>query len=140
MSTQQEHVFENWDSLKGKILERWSQLTDDELMDVEGHLDQLVSLIEQKTGEARKKIKRIIGELNEEYGGAFAEAKRAAREYADHTNEAVHEAAGHVRERAREGYEQAHDAVRRRPAEAVAVAFGTGLLVGLVIGLIAKSR
>ena len=140
MSTQQEHVFENWDSLKGKILERWNQLSEDELMDVEGHLDQLVSLIEQKTGEARKKIKRVIDELNEEYGGAFDDAKRAARDYAEHTNEAVHEAADRVRERAREGIEHAHETVRRRPAEAVAVAFGTGLLVGLVIGLMSRSR
>jgi uncharacterized protein YjbJ (UPF0337 family) len=140
MSTQQEHVFENWDSLKGKILERWNQLSEDELMDVEGHLDQLVSLIEQKTGEARKKIKRVIDELNEEYGGVFAQAKRAARDYAGHTNEAVHEAADRVRERAREGYQQANEVVRRRPAETVAVAFGTGLLVGLVIGLMSRSR
>ncbi len=140
MSTQQEHVFENWESLKGKILERWNQLSEDELMDVEGHLDQLVSLIEQKTGEARKKIKRILGELNEEYGGAFADAKEAAREYAEHTNDAVQEVADRFRERAREGYEQAHETVRRRPAEAVAVAFGTGLLVGLVIGLMSRSR
>jgi ElaB/YqjD/DUF883 family membrane-anchored ribosome-binding protein len=30
--------------------------------------------------------------------------------------------------------------VRRKPAESVAVAFGTGLLVGVIVGLIARSR
>jgi ElaB/YqjD/DUF883 family membrane-anchored ribosome-binding protein len=30
--------------------------------------------------------------------------------------------------------------VRRRPAESVAVAFGTGLVVGLIVGLVASSR
>ena len=45
-----------------------------------------------------------------------------------------------IRERAREGYEQAHEVVRRRPAESVAVAFGTGLLVGVIVGLIARSK
>lgn len=140
MSTQQEHVFENWDSLKGKILERWNQLSEDELLDVEGHLDELVTLIQEKTGEARKQIKRIINELNEEYGGVLAGAKRAAREYVDHASEAVHGAAENVRHRAHDRYVQANAVVRRRPAESVAVAFGTGLLVGLVIGLIARSK
>jgi hypothetical protein len=30
--------------------------------------------------------------------------------------------------------------IRRRPAESVAVAFGTGILLGIVVGLIAGSR
>jgi uncharacterized protein YjbJ (UPF0337 family) len=140
MSSRQERVFENWDSLKGKILERWHELSNDELIDVEGHFDELVSLIEEKTGEARKKIKRTIDELSEQYGGAFAHVKQAARDYAGQTNEAVHEAADRVREQARERYERANEVVRRRPAETVAVAFGTGLLVGLVIGLISRSK
>src|SRR3989304_3467647 len=105
MSTQQERVFENWDSLKGKILERWSQLSEDELLDVEGHLDQLVSLIQQKTGEARQQIKRIINDLNEENGGALAKARGPPRDSASQANEAVHDAADRVRERARERYE-----------------------------------
>ena len=40
----------------------------------------------------------------------------------------------------REGYEEAQRMVRRRPAESVAVAFGTGLVVGLIVGLVASSR
>ncbi len=137
---QPDQVFEHWDFLKGKIKARWGQITDDELLEVEGQLDQLVSLIQQKTGEARQQIKRIIDELSEDYGGAFAHAKQTAHDYADQANEALHETADHIRERAREGYEQAHEVVRRRPAESVAVAFGTGLLVGLIVGLIARSK
>jgi len=140
MSAAEQRLFGHWDSLKGKIKEHWGQITDDELAEVEGQYDQLVGLIQQKTGEARKQVKRIIEELSEEYSGAFAQAKRAAREYAEHTNEAVHEAANRVRERAHDRYEQANEVVRRRPAETVAVAFGTGVLVGLVIGLIARSK
>jgi xanthosine utilization system XapX-like protein len=30
--------------------------------------------------------------------------------------------------------------IRRRPAESLAIAFGTGLLVGIVVGLVAGSR
>jgi uncharacterized protein YjbJ (UPF0337 family) len=140
MSTQQDRVFENWDTLKGKILERWGQLTEDELLEVEGQLDQLVGLIQQKTGEARTQIKRAIEELNQQYGGKIQQAKETARQYAEHAHEAMHDAAEHVRERAREGYDQASEVLRRRPAESVAVAFGTGLLVGVIIGLVARSK
>jgi uncharacterized protein YjbJ (UPF0337 family) len=140
MSAAEQRLFGHWDSLKGKIKEHWGQITDDELAEVEGQYDQLVGLIQQKTGEARQQIKTVIDELAEEYSGAFNQAKDAAREYAQHANEALHETAEQFRERAREGYEQAHEVVRRRPAESVAVAFGTGLLVGVIVGLIARSK
>jgi uncharacterized protein YjbJ (UPF0337 family) len=140
MSAAEQRLFGHWDTLKGKIKEHWGQITDDELAEVEGQYDQLVGLIQQKTGEARQQVKRIIDQLTEEYGGAFAQAKDAAREYADLANDALHDTAERVRGSAREGYEQAHEVVRRRPAESVAVAFGTGLLVGVIVGLIARSK
>jgi uncharacterized protein YjbJ (UPF0337 family) len=140
MSAAEQRLFGHWDSLKGKIKEHWGQITDDELAEVEGQYDQLVGLIQQKTGEARQQIKSIIDDIAEEYSGAFDQAKVAAREYAEHANEALHQTAEQLRERAREGYEQAHEVVRRRPAESVAVAFGTGLLVGVIVGLIARSK
>jgi uncharacterized protein YjbJ (UPF0337 family) len=140
MTAAEQLPFGHWDQLKGKIKEHWGQITDDELAEVEGQYDQLVGLIQQKTGEARQQIKRIIDELGEEYSGAFEDAKQAAREYADHANEALQEAAERVRVKAREGFDQAHEVVRRRPAESVAVAFGTGLLVGVIVGLISRSK
>jgi uncharacterized protein YjbJ (UPF0337 family) len=140
MSAAEQRLFGHWDTLKGKIKEHWGQITDDELAEVEGQYDQLVGLIQQKTGEARQQIKRAIDEIADEYGGAFEDAKEVAREYAQHANEAMHEGAEHLRRRAREGYEQAHEVVRRRPAESVAVAFGTGLLVGVIVGLIVRSK
>jgi uncharacterized protein YjbJ (UPF0337 family) len=140
MSAAEQRLFGHWDILKGKIKEHWGQITDDELAEVEGQYDQLVGLIQQKTGEARQQIKTVIDELGEEYSGAFEDAKEVAREYAQHANEAVQQTADHLRRHAREGFEQAHEVVRRRPAESVAVAFGTGLLVGVVVGLIVRSK
>ena len=57
MSTQ-EKMMGNWNQLKGKVKQRWGQLTDDELNEVEGNIDQLVGLVQQKTGEARQQIER----------------------------------------------------------------------------------
>jgi uncharacterized protein YjbJ (UPF0337 family) len=140
MSASEQRLFGHWDTLKGKIKEHWGQITDDELMEVEGQYDQLVGLIQQKTGEARQQIKLFIYELAKYYIVAFPQSKDASREYPEHPNEALHETTEQLRERAREGFEQAHEVVRRRPAESVAVAFGTGILIGVIVGLISRSK
>src|SRR6185503_12867428 len=129
----------NWNQFKGKVKQRWGQLTDDELSEVEGNIDQLIGLVQQKTGEARQQIERVIIKLNEDAGGAFTQATETARQYADQATEALRGAADQFRDRTREGFEEAQQVVRRRPAESVAVAFGTGLVVGLLVGLIASS-
>jgi uncharacterized protein YjbJ (UPF0337 family) len=122
------------------VKQRWGQLTDDELQEVEGNFDQLVGLVQQKTGEARQKIERAITELNDQAGGAFSHAADTAREYADQASQALRDATEQARERAMHGYEQAYEMVRSRPAESIAIAFGTGLLLGVVVGLVASSR
>jgi len=139
MSTQ-ETVTGNWNQLKGKVKQRWGQLTDDELSEVEGNVDQLIGLVQQKTGEARQNIERVIKDLNKNAGGAFTQATETARQYADQATEALRGTADQLRERGMEQYEEAQAMVRRRPAESVAMAFGTGLVVGLIVGLVASSR
>jgi uncharacterized protein YjbJ (UPF0337 family) len=140
MSSAQQQLTGNWNQLKGKLKERWGQLTDDELQSAEGNYDQLVGLIQQRTGEGRQQVERLLNELNEQTSGAVAKVADTARQYADKARETVRGAAEQVRYRAGEGYEDARELVRQQPAEAVAVAFGTGLLVGLLIGLMAGSR
>jgi uncharacterized protein YjbJ (UPF0337 family) len=139
MSTQ-EKMIGNWNRMKGKVKQRWGQLTDTELNEVEGNFDQLVGLIQQKTGDARQQIERVVNELSEDAGGVIMQASEAAREYAGQAGDALRGAAEQVRERTVEGYEGAQEMFRRRPAESVAAAFGTGLLVGLVVGLVIGSR
>jgi uncharacterized protein YjbJ (UPF0337 family) len=138
MSTGQQ-LAGNWKQLKGRLKERWGQLTDDELQAAEGNYDHLVGLIQQRTGEGRQQVERFLSELNEQTGGAMAKAAETAREYVDQAREAVRGATEQVRYRASERYQDAQEMVRQQPAEAVAVAFGTGLLVGLLIGLLARS-
>ena len=101
MSTQ-EKVMGNWNQFKGKVKQRWGQLTDDELQEVEGNIDQLIGLVQQKTGEARQQIERVIIKLNEDAGGAFTQATETARQYADQATEALRGAADQIpRARAR---------------------------------------
>ena len=41
----------NWKQLRGKVREKWGQLTDDDLQIQGGNIDQLVGKIQQKTGD-----------------------------------------------------------------------------------------
>lgn len=52
-----------WQEAKGKIKERWGELTDDELDQIEGNWDQLVGAIRQKTGDAAEKIEQELAEM-----------------------------------------------------------------------------
>lgn len=139
MSTQ-ERMIGNWNQVKGKVKQRWGQLTDDELNEVEGNIDQLVGLIQQKTGDAREQIELAVSEIGETAGGVVMQATEAAREYAGQAGERIRDVAEQVRERSIETYEGAQDVFRRRPAESVVAAFGTGLLIGVVVGLMIGSR
>ncbi len=136
----QEQLAGNWKQLKGLIREQWGQLTDDELQEVQGDFDQLVGLIQQKTGETKARVEKIVEELSEQCTSVYGQAKVKAREYLDQANESVSEVADQMRERVREGYAEAEQLVQRRPAESLAVAFGTGLIAGVIVGLVLRSR
>ncbi len=52
----------NWNILKGKLKEKYGQLTDDDLTYVEGKEDQLLGQIQKKTGEAEDILKKELFE------------------------------------------------------------------------------
>jgi uncharacterized protein YjbJ (UPF0337 family) len=134
--TTREQVLGNWNQLKGKLKEHWGELTDNDLDQVKGNVDQLIGVIQNKTGKARGEIERFIDEISSGAGGTFNQATERAREYANQATEAMRGAT----EQARERYDEAQAIVRRHPAESVAVAFGTGLIVGAIVGLMCRSR
>src|ERR1044072_7673773 len=86
MSTQ-EKMIGNWNQFKGKVKQRWGQLTDDELSAVEGSFDQLVGLGQQRTGEARQQIEHPLSDLGSQAGGTFTEKNATARQYGDQAGE-----------------------------------------------------
>ncbi len=50
----------NWNIAKGKLKQRYANLTDDDLDYVEGKEDELYGRIQKRTGETREQIERII--------------------------------------------------------------------------------
>ena len=52
-----------WLQLKGKVRERWGDLTDDDLDRVAGNWDQLVGKIQERYGHRREEIERDLDHL-----------------------------------------------------------------------------
>ena len=52
----------DWNILKGKLKQKWANLTDDDLMNVEGKTDEVIGRIQKRTGESRERIIRAMGD------------------------------------------------------------------------------
>ena len=141
----------NWNELKGKLREKWGQLTNDDLQAAHGNVDQLIGLIQRKTGEARSGIESFLEQATSGGASTLSQAAESARDYAQQAVETVQERSKQAAESVRRGYGQASEQMRHRyqeaeemikdrPAESAAVCFGVGLLVGAILGLSLRSR
>jgi uncharacterized protein YjbJ (UPF0337 family) len=145
-----EQVLEGkWNEIQGQLRDRWGQLSKDELEQFDGNVQQLVGLIQRKTGVAREKIESYLDELTN--NSTVQHAKEKVQEYVHQVSDTVNEyAAGasdtvregihSAAESARAGYMQTERLVRQRPVESLAVCFGAGLITGVVAGLMLRSK
>jgi uncharacterized protein YjbJ (UPF0337 family) len=150
MKLNQQTLEGNWNEIKGKLHERWGQLTNDDLQKARGNVDQLVGLIQRKTGEARDRVEQYLTELTsggasgvskvaEAVRGYASSAAESARGYASTAAESADEARARAAEMFRGGYAQTERMIQQRPIESLAVGFGAGLITGVIIGLVMRS-
>jgi len=56
----------NWTQFKGKVREKWGDLTDDDVARIEGNQEQLIGRIQERYGiakeEAQKQVDAWLGE------------------------------------------------------------------------------
>ena len=57
-----------WNELKGRVRERWGDLTNDDLDRIEGKRDQLIGTIQQRYGKARNEVEREVETWEERNG------------------------------------------------------------------------
>jgi uncharacterized protein YjbJ (UPF0337 family) len=57
-----EQIKGNWNQAKGKVKEKWGDLTDDDLAKIEGQRDQLVGRIQERYGLAKEQAERQVSE------------------------------------------------------------------------------
>jgi uncharacterized protein YjbJ (UPF0337 family) len=52
----------NWNIAKGKLKQKWANLTDDDLRFVEGNQDELIGRIQKRTGQTREQVEKALDE------------------------------------------------------------------------------
>jgi uncharacterized protein YjbJ (UPF0337 family) len=68
MNAQIQMVSNRWGELRGDVQRQWDRLTTTDLDHVQGELDQLVHLIEQKYGYSYKTARRQVEKFLNHYG------------------------------------------------------------------------
>jgi uncharacterized protein YjbJ (UPF0337 family) len=52
-----------WEQMKGRVRQQWNKLTDEDLKQLEGHVEQLAGKIQQRYGVAREEAERQAKEF-----------------------------------------------------------------------------
>ena len=52
----------NWNMAKGKLKQKWANLTDDDLKFEEGQQDELIGRIQRRTGQTREQVQKALDE------------------------------------------------------------------------------
>ena len=63
MSATTDKLKGNWNQVKGKLKQKYGDLSDDDLKYAEGKEDELIGRIQEKTGESKEKIRDYIDSL-----------------------------------------------------------------------------
>ncbi len=53
----------NWNETKGKLKQKYGELTDDDLKFEEGKEDELLGRIQKKTGKSKDEVRKMISEV-----------------------------------------------------------------------------
>jgi uncharacterized protein YjbJ (UPF0337 family) len=59
----------DWNITRGKLKQKWSQLTDDDLQYAEGKGEELLGRIQKRTGETRTAVEKAIKDFSAACGG-----------------------------------------------------------------------
>ena len=96
--------------------------------------------MQRKTGEGKEAVQKWVKEMSDQASPMLERAKQTATQYAESISHAASDGVERVRENIAAGQTEAVRMVRRRPAESVAVAFGAGLIAGVIVALTTRSR
>lgn len=147
----------NWDGFRGQVSVTWDKLSEDELLKIEGNLSDLVKLISDKYGEKKSVIEDKVAGMYKGYLEKKEELAKTLHEMREDIDERARSMGSNIRDRADALQKNAKEKVQRireenidpalekseeyikvHPFTAVLGAFGIGVLLGGVIGLLTK--
>ncbi len=59
----------DWNIIKGKLTQKWANLTDDDLQYVEGKKDELIGRIQKRAGETREAVEEALEKSGSKISG-----------------------------------------------------------------------
>lgn len=137
-------TFDNrWDEIKGKLKQRYGQLTDDDLAFAEGKGEEILARLREKLGVSSEDLNVVLDEFYAA-GSHVNAARQKAAEIAEEVRARAGVAADEVKAQAGVVYEQARkqargfwqegeEYVRHNPRESLVTALFAGFVAGLLL-------
>ena len=122
----------NWNEFVAAVQKQYTHVTVDDLDSVKGNIKDMVDMIQRKTGQARHEVEAFVASVTANTADAFQQASNKAGEYIHRAGDGVRDAYQYSIDASNDGYQNARKSVRKRPVEAVAIAFGVGIVAGLI--------
>jgi uncharacterized protein YjbJ (UPF0337 family) len=129
-----------WNRIKGQVMEKWGNLSDDDLQVGSGNIDQVIGRIQQKTGESREAIEEFLNNATARGSSAVSQAVETAGQYVQQAGSQLREQYQNVAGQVGEGYEQVQHVFRSYPTQSIVAVFGAGVAFGVLIGLSMRPR
>ena len=123
----------HWQEIKSRLQKRWGQIEDNDLK-MPMSMAELSDLVQKKTGEAKTQVE---GFLSEVLGGLRDRAESLRTSISPQIQSLQDAAAGHYEDATaglRDGYASVESQVRAKPGQTLAIAFGVGIVAGLLLG------
>ena len=126
---------ENWNEIRATLKSKWQQLSDHDLRGFKGSADQLVQMIQRRTGQARNLIENQLEEMIAQGRSIQNQVGQYFSSAASQAGEAYDEGYDLAAQKLADGYKQASRYAKENPGAAVAILFGSGLLAGLGVAM-----
>ncbi len=123
----------SWDEIKGKLRQRYAQLTDDDLQFAEGKGEELFGKLKARLGLGAEQLQTTLADLKHEVEEAAKSAKQKVAEVAHDVSEKAEEVYDGACEKARTWRDEGETYVREQPRTAVLTALVAGFMIGLLI-------
>ena len=130
----------NWNRIVESLKAKFGNFTRDELARVEGNFEELVKLVQRKSGRSKEQIASFVSDCCESAGTTYGQVANRASHYADAAGEVIRDNYDRVASEAKKGLDYTAQSVGRRPLESLALAVGSGIIAGVLIGLSMSSR
>ncbi len=131
---------ENWNEIKTTLKSKWQQLSDHDLQGFKGTADQLVQMIQRRTGQARNAIENQLEEMISQGRSIQKQVGKYFSGAASQASETCEEGYDFAAEKLADGYKLASRYAKENPGAALAILFGSGLLAGLGVAMLMRRK